>query len=388
MTIVTTEEHNHRVQRLREAMRAADLDALIIAGKGHWWTGRGALRYLTDFHLWGHDGLALLPLEGEPGLALTSPAVGRRVAQRGLVRDVRGDFALVDSIRDMIHERAVASGRIGVVGYDWVLPAGRLAALRSAVPDAQFVPADRLFEDVRAVKSDLEIAQARELWPVMRDAMSAFVDALAPNRSRLAAASEAVRAAYARGVRDVLVFIGEDLDDINPPTEALLRLDGMLRMHLEICGASGHWCERTVMIAYRDLTPDEEALQQAELKAYAAVREAARPGTTLRGLMDVYEASLRDSGYAVTRPSHHFDMHGQGLDTIEYPRISSADLRGTDPDTELREGMVFSYHPFRPVAPAGTWGPDIHDNVVVTSTGFERLSGAWDLSIRRADTLA
>ena len=49
-------ERDERDRRLRAAMAAAGLDALLVAGKGHWWTGRGYLRYLTNFHLWGHDG--------------------------------------------------------------------------------------------------------------------------------------------------------------------------------------------------------------------------------------------------------------------------------------------------------------------------------------------
>jgi hypothetical protein len=55
-------ERDARFARLRQAMEQQQLDALLVAGKGHWWTGRGYLRYLTDFHLWGHDGLLLLPL--------------------------------------------------------------------------------------------------------------------------------------------------------------------------------------------------------------------------------------------------------------------------------------------------------------------------------------
>jgi Xaa-Pro dipeptidase len=383
---VTREEQQQRVQRLRAAMATSGCDAWLIAGKGHWWTGRGGLRYLTDFHFWGHDGLAILPAEGELGLVLTSPAVGRRVADRGLIEDVRGDFNLVGTVTQMLHERKLGRARIGIVGYDWVMPAGRLAALRADLPAAEFVGADRPFEEVRAVKSPFEIAQAREMWPLMRECMASFVAGLAPGRSRQSAAAEAIRTAHALGARDVLVFIGEDLDDINPPTEAPLRLDGVLRMHLEICGPDGHWCERTVMIAYRDLTPAEEALQAAELEAFAAVRAAARPGVTLREVATVYENALRHAGYENIPPSHHFDVHGQGLDAIEFPRFSSADPEGTHADVPLREGMIFSYHPFRPVAAPGVWGPDIHDNVLVTPQGLERLSGDWDLSIVRAGT--
>jgi Xaa-Pro aminopeptidase len=382
-TALTPAEHARRLADLRAAMARDGLDALLVAGKGHAWTGRGYVRYLTDFHLWGHDALVLVPLDGEPVGVLTSPAVARKVAARGFVADVRGDFNLVGAAADAVRERGLAGGRIGLVGHRWILPAGLLDALRSALPTARFGSADRLFDEVRSVKSPLEVAQARELWPVMQAAMDAFADALAPGRTQQEATAEAFRALYARGARDVLAFIGEDPTDVGPPTAAPLRCDGVVRLHIEFCGASGHWCERTVVHAFRDQAPEEAAIEAAELAAYDAVRGAATPGTPARIVSDVFEQVLEEHGYRVGAPSHHFDLHGQGLDAIEWPRVSSADPAGTDPDAPLREGQVFSYHPFRAVTPPHVWGPDLHDNVLVTSGGFERLSGDWDLGWRR-----
>ncbi len=378
-TTVTHEEHTRRLCALRDATADDGYDALLVAGKGHWWTGRGYLRYLTDFHFWGHDGMALLAHDRDPVAVVSSPAVGRWVAARGLLTDVRGDFGLVGAMADAVQEAGLARGRIGVAGYEWILPAGRLEALRRALPDATFVPADATFDRVRAVKSPLELAQARELWPVMRTAMAAFESALTPGVPARVAVAEAIGAAHALGARDVLAFVGDDPQRVAPPTEAPLRCDDVVRLHLEICGESGHWCERTVMFAFRDPTPLEASLQSAELAAYDAVRAAGRPGATLRALGGVFEEAMAAAGFAIDRPSHHFDFHGQGLDVIEWPRYSSADPEGTQPDVALRAGNVFSYHPFRVVAPPDVWGPDVHDNVVVTDGGLERLSGAWDL---------
>ena len=91
-TIATIEERDSRLDRLRRAMEESHLDALIIAGKGHWWTGRGYFRYLTDFHLWGHDALILRPLVGEPVATLNSSGVSSRVASRGWITDIRPDW--------------------------------------------------------------------------------------------------------------------------------------------------------------------------------------------------------------------------------------------------------------------------------------------------------
>ncbi len=382
-TIVDRQEFERRLQALRRSAADDGFDALLVAGKGHWWTGRGYLRYLTDFHLWGHDGLLLLPPDRAPSLAITSPAVGTRIAERGLVTDVHGDFNLVPAVTSMIEAAGLARARIGVCGYDWIIPAGLFAALERALPTAALAAADAAFDRVRQRKSALELAQARELWPVMRRAMAAVGASLRPGVTRQEVASEAVRSAHADGARDVLVFIGEDIDDVNPPTSAPLRCDGMVRVHLEICGTSGHWCERTVMFAFREPTAEEETLRRAEVAAYDRVRAEARPGMTLQRLGDAFERAVGDEGIEILGPSHHFDFHGQGLDCIESPRYSSADPAGTHASARLEVGQVFSFHPARKTTTSHVWGPDIHDNVVVTEGGLERLSGDWAFEWQR-----
>jgi Xaa-Pro aminopeptidase len=134
-----------------------------------------------------------------------------------------------------------------------------------------------------------------------------------------------------------------------------------------------------VTFARRDPTPAERSVLEAEVRAYAAVRAAARPGATLAGISAVFAEAMADGGWAPTGPSAHYDVHGQGLDAIEWPLHSSADPAGTHGDAVLEAGQVFSYHPARPYGRTAGFLPDIHDNMLVTGTGGERLSGDWDL---------
>jgi Xaa-Pro aminopeptidase len=370
-------ERDARIASLREAMAQAGLDALLIPGKGHAWSGRGYVRYLTDFHLWSHDCLILLPLDGEPMLAVTSHAVARKIAERGWLTDAQGDYTLVCSIAEAMREKGLTKAGIGTVGTDWILPAGRLSALRDAMPGARFEPADALFDTVRAIKSPLEIDQCRDLWTLMRAAMEGFEAALKPGLSQRAAVAEAVRVAVAGGGRDVLAFIGEAPNAYAPPEDIPLRCDGVLRLHLEICGESGHWCERTMTFAWREPAPRELALLEAEVATYDDLRAAARPGMTMAGLSALYVQGMEARGWVVAGPSAHFDFHGQGLDGIEAPFFSSWDAEGTQGDALLRAGQVLSYHPRRPFLGDTGWLPDIHDNLQIGRDGAERLSGDW-----------
>ncbi len=368
---------------LRQGAARAELDALLFAGKGHYWSGRGAIRYLTDFHLWAHDSLLLLPVDSAPVMTINSHGVAQRVAERGWLEDVRGDYRLVRGIVDAVRAKGLTGARIGLVGHQWILPAGIHAELAAMLPDVTFLPADDVFHAIRTIKSPLEIEQSRELWPVMRASMASFQEALTPGITQREAVAAAIRTATAMGAREVLAFIGESPHEYDPPENVVMRCNDVVRLHLEICGESGHWCERTMTFAYRDPTRAEEALLQAEVRAFDVVREASTPGRTLAEISSVFVEAMAAQGFPAADTSAHFDFHGQGLDAIEYPWFSSHDPAGTFGDAVLREGQVFSYHPRRPYVGATGWLPDIHDNILIGSDGAVRLSGDWSFNWQR-----
>lgn len=376
-------ERDMRFGRLRDAMARENLDALLVAGKGHWWTGRGYFRYLTDFHLWGHDGLVLFPAVGEPVGTLTSHAVAGRVVRQGWVTEMRGDVFLVRKMAELIEERRLVKARIGVVGFQWILGAGNLEYLREAFPHAQFVNADDLLNRIRMVKSPLEIEQIRELWTLSKACMERFVEVLEPGRTQRELAAEASKIALAGGVRDMLVFINEDADSgANPPQDVPMQCTDVVTYHMELCGESGHWSEITVNCAYREPSLLELKLMDSEMRANAAVQSVAKPGARLSAMAETFEQSLQGDGWQLNAPTDHFDFHGQGMDTIEFPWYSAAPGWGAAYDTVLLAGMVFSYHPRRNVLPRVARTPGINEDVLITERGIQRLSEPWDLRWR------
>ncbi len=376
-TQATLAERDLRFARLRQAMEQQQLDALLVAGKGHWWTGRGYLRYLTDFHLWGHDGLLLLPLAGEPMLVLSSYAVAERIAARGWVTHTSGDVYLVPRMVAEIKARGLERARIGVAGYRWIISAGTFAELATALPEATLLPADDLFDQVRMIKSTLEIEQNRELWTLARSAMERFVELLEPGRSQRELSAEAARVALEGGARDILIFIGESPEAYDPPADLPLRCDDIVRYHMEICGPSGHWCELTVTCCYREPTELEQRRLESELRAFDAIRPLARPGAYLSDLAATFEQVLQADGFALGPPGRHFSFHGQGLDTIERPWFAAEPPWGQSQNWPLESGMVFSYHPRRAIPAFHGWTPGINEDILITAQGAERLSGDW-----------
>jgi Xaa-Pro aminopeptidase len=371
-------ERERRLARVRAAMADAGLDALVVAGKGHWWTGRGYLRYFTDFHLWGHDGLLCIPRDDEPFMTLSSYAVAERIARRGWVADVQGDVYHTPRLVEMMRARGITRGTVGIAGYRFILSVGNFDVLRDALPDVRFVDADELVDRIRAVKSPLEIQQICELWSLSKAAMERFVEVLEPGRTQRELAAEASRVALAGGARDILVFIGESPDDLDPPRDVPLRCDDVVRYHMEICGESGHWSEITVNLAFRPPTDLELRLMESELRAMAVLTAQAKPGSRLSELALAFEDVMRQDGWTVGAPTTHFDFHGQGLDTIERPWHAAEPPWGQSQDWPLEAGMVFSYHPRRRVTPAAAWGTGINEDILISPAGAERFGAGWD----------
>jgi Xaa-Pro aminopeptidase len=375
-------ERDRRLQRTREAMERAGLAALLVAGKGHWWTGRGYLRYFTDFHMWGHDGLLLIPLNGEPMMTFSSYAVAERIAKRGWITDTAGDVYIAPKIVEAMKAKGLVQGKVGVAGYRFIIAAGTYQYLQEALPDVDFVSADDLMDRLRMIRSSLEVQQIRELWTLSKAAMERFVEILEPGQTQRELAAEASRVALAGGARDILVFIGERPDDIDPPRDVPLRCNDIVRYHMEILGEGGHWSEITVNCAFRQPTELELKLMDSELRAYAEIRQQAKPGVRLSDLAATFERVLREDGWELGPPTTHFDFHGQGMDTIERPWFAAEAEWGQSQDWPLEAGMVFSYHPKRKVKPAVPWGTGINEDILITPNGVDRLSGDWDLRWR------
>lgn len=376
-TIPDIEERDSRLANVRNAMAKANLDGLLVAGKGHWWTGRGYFRYFTDFHIWGHDGLIFIPREGEPFLAFSSYAVAERIAARGWITDVRGDVYIAPRMAAECKARGFGNSRIGVAGHQFILGAGTMELLAAEMPEANFEPADNLMNKVRAIKSSLEMQQEFELWTLAKSAMERFVEVLQPGATQLELASEACRVAWAGGARDILVFIGERPGEHDHPQDIPLRCDDIVRYHMEILGPGGHWCELTVNCAYREPTAKELKLMDSELLAFERIRAAAVPGAKLSQMAHIFESTLEEQGWVLGAPTQHFDFHGQGMDTIEYPWFTAQEGWGSSQDWPLEAGMVFSYHPRRNVVNGPSWSAGINEDIRITPTGAETFSGDW-----------
>jgi Xaa-Pro aminopeptidase len=111
------------------------------------------------------------------------------------------------------------------------------------------------------------------------------------------------------------------------------------------------------------------ALYDAVLAAHAAAIRAVAPGVDGSAIDRAARSVLEDRGLG--KAFSHSTGHGLGLEIHESPRIGRAD---TDASGPIAAGMIFTIEPGAYVE--GLGGVRLEDDVLVTTTGCEVLTGA------------
>jgi len=349
-----------RLERLRGALRARELDVLLVEPAVD-------LRYLLGFTAEDGDGLAAVRAEG-PALFLTDfryqEQAAEQVPSEVETRIVRGE--LIDSLAEALDTDV---GRLGF--DDTELTVARHRRLGELLEGrAELVASPGLVRDLRLVKDAEEIGRIRAATELADEALSAILaDGLVGRTERDVAVELEVRmrrmgaeapsfppivAAGAHGAlphaepRDV-----EILPDLLVVIDWGAKLDGY-------CSD----CTRTYATGDR-LSYEAREVYEIVRSAQAKALEAVRPGPNGRELDAVARQAIDDAGYG-ERFGHGLG-HGVGLEIHEAPRLS-----WKAPDAPLRAGTVVTIEPG--IYLPGQLGVRIEDLVVVTDSGPEILT--------------
>ena len=372
-------EKELRFNSLREEMVKHDLYALIIGGKGHWWTGRGYFRYLTDFHLWGHDGLIYFPVEGEPYLVLSSDAVAKKIGRRGWIENCEGSLDIGEKLLKFIDKKEIKGQKIGIVGEENIISYKDLHTIKDNLK-IETVSATAILDKVKMVKTEWEVNEIYKLWELAKYTMNQFQDNVLEyhnkNKSKIELSSDVTKILWENGIRDLLIFYGDEIDKYSHPTNEKINIENKIRYHLEICGPSGHWLEITKNLAFKNIHDTEQKIMNDELSVFDEMLKYMKPSVSLKQAGLFYEKVLSELGYEMHR-QNSFDFHGQGLDTIEMPFYNSI-IPNDSEDWDLKENVSISYHPKRLLLNKGIWSTGINEDILVTGNGSVKFSKDWN----------
>ena len=352
-------ELDRRYAKVREAMAAAELDGVVVAGSEY--SGfEGAVTYMSGFQIVHRYAYVVVPADGDPFVVF--PAEARYVGEHGTAQvEQRFDPHPGRAIADHAKDRSWR--RIGVYGLDYVMTVRDYRELESF----EVVPFDVEFDLARAVKSDAELESVKDSVRINRRGFELFADAYAPGRTAaevMAAAEEYFVAEGCGRLTMNMVLTAPGRSGVAFPEFKIARkgevLGDFVLPSLEIAGPGMHWVEvsRALAAEGTTLSADTAAMADAYIEYHEAAKRAMRAGATCHDVHVAVSKGFHDRGYHLG----HVTGHSIGMTMIEFPKI------GEGVETELAENMVLSMHPHA-IAENGEDCLYMQDTWLVTPTG-------------------
>ena len=359
-----------RIKKIQAMMKENDLGALIIFGQAMP-GGMGAIRYITNAHLWGGAGYVILgPEDPHPWLEIWSSyqAVWSRNETTTLPERVESpEGGLLDRTVELARGYAGANRRIGMVNMNKLVGLGTYNQFVAALDGYEFVEVTDAFNAIRQIKSPFELEAFQQNGAILDQAMDVFRE-----HSSVGARYWDVCAAVEAFIKAHGAFWGRtklslDLTPFTVPTAKDLRMkeDDIINFEIVYESPWGYWLEMTTIFSFIALPDKVAAMLDGYLQAVANSSAVAKAGNTLGMISDENDRTLRELGFPVVG-KHTPDCHSTGLDGSDGPSSVG------DPNFVLKPNMVLSYHP-------GTVLKDnrgflVSDNFLVTPEGAVRLS--------------
>jgi Xaa-Pro aminopeptidase len=338
---IQASEFQERMQKVRAALPAAGLVGLIAFGDC--WRGAN-ICYFTEFR----------PLDGVSDIANALLILGVNSEPALFVSEQCRDYAAsvttfavhtFPELQTYLQKFTAAhpGGRLGLAGAAYI-PADLLKRVEAGIGALDLQPTAVLAE-IKAVKSDREVALIRKASLLADAAMEAIQKTLADGRphSERELALIADRAMLDGGAErtgyDSMVQTGSrSAYNLARPTDRIVQSGDLIMTDI---GARyrGYVADGGRGFIYGEVQPEKKAIVVAAARAVEAGLAAARPGITASELNTVIQQSIVASGYEEfsSEARGHGTGHGTGMDPEEeQPWI------GPGNKTILRENMVFT----------------------------------------------
>jgi Xaa-Pro dipeptidase len=359
------------IARLVRAMGEAALDAVIAISPENFAYLTGFLSPTQPLMRWRHA-MALVTADGQTSLVSVDmeQSTIRAKASPGTEIAVWREFQFdaMNVLADVLRKHRLEACRIGIE-MDY-LPAGDFAALVQLLPQARFVPAQRLFSRLREIKSLAEIEILRRLSRIADRSITEAYHAVRAGSTEMDIAAALTRGIYEQGAeyfKLMIVATGERSVFPNVgPTERVLEQGDICRVEIFpiIAGYHAGVC-RTAAIG---AAPPEADRIWANLTACKhLLLDVIKPGASTKKIYELYRKKLAE----LDLPPISFVGHGIGLFPHEDPYL------GPTEDQPLKAGMVLGIEPLVYETGFG-FGMQNKDMILVTQDGCEILSNYLD----------
>jgi Xaa-Pro dipeptidase len=369
-----------RLRRLQDAVKAHDLDAVLLYKPANSYYASGFTSLDTARpNSYTRPIVAILT---SSEAALVVPLLDEEPAREmSWIRDIRSYIkappfeSAHETIADFLAEKGAGRGRIGVEEDYFSLR--MVADLERRLPGITLVPAAALVEQQRLIKDTEEIAHIREASRLTDIAMTASMEAMAVGRSEIEIEAEGIRAirvprSETNGHGDaalidaMAIIIGGARGSMPHEFSSYRRYaDGDLTWHCWLVSSHGYWAENVRSVVFGTPNDTQRRMIATAEEALQIGKDRVRPGNEVGIVFAAVYAHLRlgapDGAMVISRSGH-----GSGLEYHEPPFVEITDR------TILRPGMVLTVEPgvFLP----GVGGATFSDTLVVTDDGHETLT--------------
>lgn len=363
-------EYDRRITALCEAMTREGFDALCIFAST---ASPSAVTYLTNYTPLFGNAFVVLRANGE--MTVTTDSVLHGEPMHSMiwmcrVPDVRVALGPVyggspEEVALLAADAAQGTKRIGLIG-GMVLPQALYAALVSRLPTLS--SADHLLTSIRLLKSDEELTKMREAGRIADAAYEALFPTLAPGIEETTVTAAAVQRILALGAREAFetcVVGGAQAGLKHGRSRRRPLVEGemvFIDLGAKVDGYHSDISRCTVVGPAKGEAKD---LLQIGLDLYEAGLQVMGPGRTIDEISQALLKVVRGTKYEPYYCPGGFG-HGIGMSLLESPGLFAGNT------TELRPRMTVAYEPMVVIEGLGTGV--VEDTIVITETGFERLT--------------
>jgi Xaa-Pro aminopeptidase len=377
MTLRPSSSFVSRLARIRNAIRATNLDAFVVSHPPN-------IRYLTGFN--GSAGILVLTpaawvllvdfryVIAARTLLHADPELGDVLTMTEITASY--DQGLIDLLRQSRAERiGIESVHMSVSRFNRLSTALADSAptpFEATGPCPVLNPVERVVEQARLIKDEGEIETLREASRRLAAAAVEVPRFVQEGRSELDVSADIDalmrRLGFERPAFETIVASGPNgaHPHARPGRRLLQAGDGVV---LDFGGVYDGYCvdlSRTVQLG--PVHPEFRRIYDAVAEAQQAAIATVRPGV-MATEVDAAARAVLDR-YGLGDAFGHGTGHGLGLEVHEEPRLGRP-VPGL-PDVALAPGMIFTIEPG--VYVEGFGGVRIEDDVLVTETGREVLT--------------
>jgi Xaa-Pro aminopeptidase len=377
---ISTQELERRWVAVRAAMEARRIDVLIMQANNDFMGGY--VKYFTDLPATNgyamsvvfprDDGMTIVG-QGPFGMDRALPPEGdglRRGVKRVLTSPSYSSAPATKEYDAILAERALApysGATIGLVGTA-SLPVAFVDYLRRGkLSNASFVEASDLVDEIKALKSEEEIAAMRAT-ALMQDAcMEAAFKAIEPGKTDLQIAAVAEQLGHDYGSEQGLFMaasspIGSAAMNANRHTQnRTIREGDQFSLLVESNGPGAFYTElgRTCVLGKASQEMRDEFAFVLEARKFTL--DLMIKGAACKDIWEAYNQFMREN----KRPEEkRLYCHGQGYDMVERPLVRFDEVMTIKPN------MVFACHPTYVAAGSQNWACD---DYLIGPAGAERL---------------